>query len=226
MRCRKCGHKWQVAGEAITPDALELADLEAEEKLIGNEIEFVDAPAPVGAVENAASASTARSFTGSPPGTNAATLLRERRYQDMRGARLRQISRVWMVTVGLLVFGLGALVVFRQALVERSPGFASVFGAFGIKVTPSGFDMSPVEMRRVRIDGTEYLVVSGEVRNLTNVDRPAPTIAMRLLGTEGIELARWSVDVGDEVPAKGTRTWESEYPNPPVDGLELAYTFE
>ena len=220
MRCQRCGESWFAKGEAATPDALELADLEAPEEKI------VELPEPEAEVEPKVKPKRAARSAGAAGLPNAATMMRERQYLKRRSGRMKAIAAIWAAAVALLVAGLALFFAFRQPLVERFPGLANMYAAVGVKVSPSGFALAPVETRHVRLDGQDFLVISGEVLNLTGDGRAAPLIEMRLLSASGEELARWSVDPGGSLSARGRKSFESEYPNPPLDAVRLVYGLE
>jgi len=220
VRCQRCGESWFAKGEAVTPDDLALQDLEAPEAHV------MELPEPETEVKAAPPKSEIKARVKASGLPNAATLMRERQYMKRRSDRMKGIAAIWAAAAALLVTGLMLVFALRQPLVERFPGLANFYGAVGIKVHPSGFALSPVEARHVRLDGQDYLVVSGEVMNLTGEGRAAPLVEMRLLSAGGEELARWSVDPGGSLSARGRKAYESEYPNPPLDAVRLVYGLE
>ena len=226
VRCTACGTEWfvepKITGEAATPDALELRDLEEAER---GETERVDAPAPVGAVDmiTEEEASFVRPNAATP---NPATLMRQKRSAEARRSRLRAILAVWLMALAVVAAMAVAAILLRHAIVERHPGASGLFSALGLPTTATGLDLSPVEMRLAEVDGTDFLVVSGTVRNLTSTSRAVPLVELALVGPGGAELARWSVDAGAPLEGGERREWTSEYPNPSVDAQTLRVRFE
>ena len=222
VRCQRCDNSWFAPGEdTSTPDALELADLEADEKLAR-----VTAPEPVGAVDMVPANDQAPRAAHVDKGLGAAAMLRDRTYQKKRRAKLNVIAIIWGVTAAILFIAALLAIFTRHSLVQRYPQLAGTFNAVGLQTSPSGFTLSPVEARQLNLDGQDFLVVSGEAVNLTGRTRPAPLVEMALFDTGGGELARWSVDVGGEVGPRARRSYTSEYPNPPLDAVELRWGLE
>ena len=232
VRCHACSTTWFVTGRPETPDALELADLErAELDRAGLERpSMVEAPAPVGAKAMVAgSESVPREEALEAPlrAPDAGALFRQKRAREARSRRLRGVRLIWLAALLVVLAGLAALWVFRQTLVDAQPQAANLYARVGETVRVGGLDLAQPEMRQARVDGTDYLIVTGEVVNISDSPQFVPVIALTLVGPGGEELAAWGVDIGGGRLAPGARRdWSTEYPNPPVDAARLRYQFE
>jgi hypothetical protein len=112
----------------------------------------------------------------------------------------------------------------RQAIVEAFPKTATFYQAVGINVKSNGLDVQGLTSQRLVVDGVDLLRVNGEVVNLTSSAISSPPIQMRLENRSGEALVDWYVEVG--TIAAGERiTIETDYPSPPIDGVELRYRF-
>ena len=206
VRCQKCAHVWFVPGEGLEADALALEDLQVED-----DMERVAAPAPVGA----------RDMKRAAP--DAAQAFRQGTHARRRRKRINVILLIWAATLGILVAALLIAVINRHRIVDRYPQLAGAFDAVGFAASPSGFWLDAPEVQQVRLDGTDYLVVEGRVRNLTPESRPAPPVQLALLDAGGSALAEWDVEVEGRVPGGASAEWMSEYPNPPLDASTLRW---
>jgi hypothetical protein len=112
----------------------------------------------------------------------------------------------------------------RQAIVEAFPHAATLYQAIGMKVKANGLDIRGLTSERLIVDGDPVLRVTGEVVNLTSQAISAPLIQMRLENRSGEALADWFVEPGT-IAAGETINIETDYPAPPIDGVELRYRF-
>jgi len=227
VRCTACDTTWFVASQAITPDALELRDLEeaqqsdvAHNDTESRNIARVPAPAPIGAKDMTANAGKRRS-------PNAATLYRQQKSETARRGRLRSILAVWLVAMTVLALAAIAAILLRHTVVKHLPAASGVYGAFGLHTTALGLDFDKVTLRFAEVDGTDFLVVEGEVINVSGARQAVPIIELTLVGPGREDLANWSVDPGPgRLAADARRSFISEYPKPPFDARGLRVRFE
>ena len=213
VRCASCETVWFVEG--VDPDAMALKDNQTvlltpesvPESQIGVETKPLSVP------EHAA-----------PASVGAHILLRNKADAEKLSKRKRLIGLIWVAA--LLLIGLAAIfaIVKRQAIVESYPKAATLYQAFGINMKSNGLDIQGLSSQRLVIDGEDVLRVNGEVVNLTSSDISAPPLQLRLENRSGEALVDWYVEVGT-VAAGQSVTIETDYPSPPIDGVELRYRF-
>lgn len=218
VRCASCETVWFVEG--VDPDAMALED---------NQTVLLTAEPDSDALEEPQTDSDTKplfaSGTSAPASVGAHILLRNKADAEKLAKRKRLIRLIWAGP--LLLLGGAALFAFtkRQAIVETYPKAATLYQALGLKVTSNGLDIQGLSSQRLVIDGEDVLRVTGEVVNLTSSAITAPLIQLRLENRSGEALADWYVEVG--TVAAGERvTLETDYPSPPIDGVELRYRFK
>jgi hypothetical protein len=199
----------------VDPDVLALEDNKAvvltPETLTGAEKESDEAQDT--AFENPA-----------PASVGAHILMRNKADAEKLSKRKRAIRSIWAVPLLLLGGAIFLAIWQRQAIVEAFPKTATFYQAVGINVKSNGLDVQGLTSQRLVVDGVDLLRVNGEVVNLTSSAISSPPIQMRLENRSGEALVDWYVEVG--TIAAGERiTIETDYPSPPIDGVELRYRF-
>ncbi len=211
VSCARCEAVW--FAEGADPDALALednkvalierapeADLELQD-----ELPFEDA-------------------TSAPASVGAHVLLRNKAYSEKLAKRKTLIGVIWAVPIigllGLAVIAIGQ----RQNIVESQPKAATLYSALGLDVKANGLDIRGFTSERLIIDGDMVLRVTGEVVNLTSQAKTSPLVQIRLENRSGEPLTDWFVEPGT-IPAKKSIAIETDYPAPPIDGVELRYRF-
>jgi hypothetical protein len=160
----------------------------------------------------------------SPATVGAHVLMRDKADAEKLANRRRTISLIWVVPILVLTAATAVVVLNRQAIVESFPRAATVYQAFGMKVKANGLDVRGLTSQRLVIDGEPVLRVTGEVINLTSRAISPPLIQLRLENRSGEALADWFVEPGT-IAAGKTINIETDYPAPPIDGVELRYRF-
>lgn len=207
VRCAKCDTTWFAAAETPDPDALALED--NTPVLVEEEIDT--GPAPQAELP----------FT---TGGGAHIALRDqveaRKLKRRRGA----IFLIWAVTIAILIAAAIVAVIKRQDIVNRTPIAATLYQAVGLPVKQGGLDIALPETETLLVEGEPVLFVRTEIKNLTGESMSAPYLGFRLRNRSGEAVAEWYVETG-LIKAKGTKQVEAQYPNPPVDGVQLTYGF-
>ncbi len=207
VRCARCETVWFVEG--VDPDALALEDNQTV--LITEEPD----PQP----ELPFSPEVNSSVT-----VGAHTLLRNKADAEKLAKRKRSIRLIWAVPLLILTAAAIAVIAKRQAIVDSFPRTASLYQAFGFEVKAGGLDVRALKSQRLTVDGEPVLRVTGTVVNLTDKTIPAPPIQFRLENRSGEPLADWYVEAGT-IDAGQSVEIETDYPAPPIDGVELRYRF-
>jgi len=209
VRCSNCHASWFVSEDA---DALALTDnqeeiltpvVERSEAKV--EPEKTDIPRPV---------------------MGAHVQIRDKADRERRRRRMMGVSMIWGITLGLLLLAAILAYVFRQNIVDQSPGMASLYKAFNIPVKVNGLDFEDPATRNIMIDGRPVLVVNGVIVNRSNETRELPLIELSLVSNSGQEITKWLVEPSkDKLAPKERMEYVSQYPNPPLDATDLEYRF-
>ena len=132
-----------------------------------------------------------------------------------------------LVGAVVLVAGLGATIVMRQALVEAAPVVAPVFEAVGLDVDTLGLSLEDVTSKAVMQGGRAVLEITGVIHNRTKADVGTPPIRISLLGKDGVVVAGMVArPLNARVPAGARRYFAVSFPNPPKGSHELEITFD
>jgi len=221
VRCSSCNTTWFVS---TNPDILDLKQQEAEEQHI------IDTPTKQ-AIEEVSSTDTDyneydRFDAHAEPVTGAHVQIRDMVDQRRRNRSLMGVSFIWFLTIAAL--GIAALFAFsnRQSIVEKYPGMATIYQAFGVEVNAIGLQFDDPTIRRLPIDGVETLVINGHITNITNEDRDIPMLELSIVNKAEEVLASWVIEPPQpSLQAEGRIEYKSEYQNPPVDGERVLYRF-
>ncbi len=160
--------------------------------------------------------------TSAPADIGAHTRLRNKVEADRLAKRRRVIQLIWVVPALALLGAATLAIMNRQAIVDKHPAAATTYRALGLKVKTNGLDVSNMTTEMVVVDGEAILRVTGDVRNLLPRSQTAKLLQLRLENRSGEAVADWFVEVG-EIAADGTARIETDYPAPPLDGVELRY---
>ena len=207
VRCARCENVWYVEG--VDPDALALEDnqtvLITEQPDPQPELPFIP-------------------DINSTAAVGAHTLLRDKADAEKLTKRKTVIRLIWSLTLLILLTTALIAIFKRQAIVETFPRSATLYQAFGMDVKANGLDVRGLSSQRLVVDGEPVLRVTGKVVNLTSKAIAAPLIQLRLENRSGEALADWFVETGTIGAGKSVEI-ETDYPAPPIDGVELRYRF-
>lgn len=217
VSCTRCETVWFVEG--IDPDAMALEDNEAV--LITREPE-PQPELPLEAVTPASDGPVPNMSGPAPIGAH--VLLRDKADAEKLARRRKVIKLIWAVPLLLLALIISLIFIKRQAIVEAYPKAATFYQMFGMNVKANGLDIRGLESQRLVFDGEDVLRVTGEVVNLTSKTISAPMLQLRLENRSGEALVDWFVEPGTIGPGE-TINIETDYPAPPIDGVELRYRF-
>ena len=213
VSCARCEAVWFAQG--TDPDALALEDNKA----------VLITPEPEPEKERNLQPELPLEINSSgPAAVGAHVLLRDKADAEKLTRRKRLIGTIWAVPLiglfGLAVFG----ILKRQDIVTSQPKAATLYAALGMDVKANGLDIRGLSSERLIVDGEEILRVTGDVVNLTSQAKTAPLVQIRLENRSGEALTDWFVEPGT-IPAKDSVKIETDYPAPPIDGVELRYRF-
>ena len=219
VNCTKCNAVWFEQGQISDPDELALTD----NKTVQMQVETLTTAGKT-TPELETQAELDLGDAASRPSVGAHIAMRDRADAEKLKRRKRIISAIWVITIALLL--IAAILAFfkRQDIVNRTPIAASAYQALGINVKLGGLDISEPETETRLVEGEPVLFVKAEIENLTRQAKAAPYLGFRLRNRNGESVAEWYVETGT-VLGKKSKTIETQYPNPPVDGMHLSYGF-
>lgn len=231
VRCSQCKTTWFVAAE---PDALDLIETETKNELVREEPREEDSAQP-GKVKADAPQNTPRPAPSvpevdsvkadeMPPAPH--TMIRERTDRQRARRRLIGVGMIWGVTLGLLALMALAAILFRTQIVEKFPGAAPVYRAFGLEANVLGLDFYDIQTKFGNNDGTPVLIVNGRIKNLDTSARDVGMVRLSFKNKAGERIASWVIEPPKARLAPGeTVKFATQYPNPPVDGATLIQEF-
>lgn len=225
VRCAKCQTLWHVDPvfpEPPSPDETQaLLDAELQRGLPEEVPEPVAAepeepPAPE-TVEPPAPAAAAPP----PPRRNRAAGRKPRK----RTLPARAIALPAALAIGGLSL-LGLMVWQREASVRLLPQLAGLFEALGKPVNIRGLALSAVDGGLVEDAQGRFLVVEGDVTNITRSEKPVPLIEVSVKDADGQTLYTWTTEPprGSLEPA-GQMRFRARLAAPPETGRAVAVRF-
>ncbi len=153
-------------------------------------------------------------------------LMRDKADAEKLRRRRHTILGIWMVP--LTILGVAAILgyVFRQVIVNRVPGTATLYQSFGVNVKSAGLEIESPTTRTAIIDGQTVLVVNSVIENISPESQPVPLVQLTLHNGSGEELAAWYVEPNEtRLSPKARLEFATQYPDPPVDAVKLRYSF-
>lgn len=198
VRCASCQATWQIEAQepaAPSDDAPEPAADEAAPA------EFPEAPdASVTAAEleeelrraaaEEAQHASAQMQPAIPPAMAQRT--RARTGGSTTRQRLPAVAAMLAAALALSVFGLALW--RRDGVVRAVPQFASLYEKIGLSVNVRGLAFSAIESELVQDAQGRFLVVEGDVTNITKAVVKVPPITVMVRSADGRVLYRWTTE--------------------------------
>jgi predicted Zn finger-like uncharacterized protein len=234
VRCAKCRTAWFVELSdpvEATPDDLQLADMESDrvESTFG-------ATQPSFGSESDVQAShetdrRGEAYDDSAAALNAAktadAVMRDRVEAAKRRTRRRVILMIWFIPLAIIVGFCTVLYFARESIAARFPASVPFYNAVNIDVSKSGLRLeSPIVRISERNNGA-VIEVTGKATNLTRKAKVLPPVIFTLHNPADEEIARWEyVFDNPNLPAGERRNYQTEFPNPPPDAVDIKYRFK
>jgi hypothetical protein len=153
--------------------------------------------------------------------------IRDKADKKRRNRRVAGVAMIWVVVFAILAAIAILGYVFRQSIVDRNPTMASVYKMLNIPVTVDGLDFEDPVTKNVLVDGKPVLIVNGAVINRSAETQDIPLIELSLLNNSGEVIASWHVEAEEaQINPKSRIEYISNFPNPPLDAVELVYKFK
>jgi predicted Zn finger-like uncharacterized protein len=218
VRCASCKSTWFVTPEAEETSASEEAPPDLSANDTGN-----DWDAAAGAAEPVP-----------PVRDDAAERERDAWVRAMASGGAKHgpaMAPRWRAVAGSLAIlavlaAVGAAVWGRAHLVRMVPATAALYAAVGLPVNLRGIEFRGVRSELVGGGAETFLIVEGEVANISGRDAPVPPIEIGLRGAEGQMLYTWSNDppvpslaAGDAVP------FRARLAAPPAEARQVLVRF-
>ena len=224
VRCHQCSATWFVPApedKLSTPDALQLADIKAQEAVEKNQTEL---EAVSHSDQPKGSAVLASPSLFKPDRKSADAIMRDKVDAAKRRTRLRTILFIWLIPLSLIGLAFLAVLIGRDQITDRFPGTIPFYNAVGIKMSLTGLEIEPPIIRIARVNGEQTIVINGTIRNISRDIQPLPYLILSLHTEGGDEVALWRVEFNRANLKSGeSLDFASEYPNPPVDVKRLKY---
>ena len=195
VRCAKCKDTWFAAPEKPEPVEAAVSDVGPEPA--------AESPEPAAADEadiawqQFASASTEAAEEHEYPaskaddGLRAAT--RAARRARTKGPKRRLTISAPALFVATLIIAVSAFL-GRTHIVQALPATAALYASIGLPVNLRGLEFRGVRSELVAAGADTYLLVEGEIANISGRDAPVPPIEIGVRGAEGQMLYTWTND--------------------------------
>tara|TARA_B100000315_G_scaffold256942_1_gene304253 strand:+ start:3609 stop:4550 length:942 start_codon:yes stop_codon:yes gene_type:complete len=110
--------------------------------------------------------------------------------EEPQGSLIKTLIKVVVILVVVIGLGTGA-VFMRGIVVDLIPATNVVFELIGLRVAipGEGLDVNAGSPKRETIDGKDYIVLRGLVRNVSDVEQPVPQLFVRILDGNKVMIA-------------------------------------
>ncbi|MGB0908647.1 MAG: MJ0042-type zinc finger domain-containing protein [Maricaulaceae bacterium] len=152
--------------------------------------------------------------------------IRDRADRRRRQSYMRGVTLIWLVPTMLIGFAVLTSYKKRHDIVATFPKSATIFKSLGVEVSQIGLTLSPPETRYAELDGQPVLIVVGSVKNISKNMQFVPLISLTLHNSGGEIISSWLVELENPRLAPKSRVeFLSQFPNPPLDAVELKTRF-
>lgn len=217
VKCAQCEAVWFAPASDLsqsTPDALQLKDIQSDEK------QDLDVTAKTEALAPPIASGSSRQSTHK----SADAIIRDKADAAKRRSRLRVIWLIWFVPLFFLTALFFILFFGRDTIAGRFPAAVPFYNAVGVDVSESGLRIIKPEVSASIINGEPTFIINGEIKNLSNESKKLPMLELAFHNPDGDEVANWRVELNSSTIAGNEKiAFVSEYPNPPPDSVSLRY---
>jgi predicted Zn finger-like uncharacterized protein len=226
VRCATCKDTWFVTPEAEESqatadddDSPEVAVEEAPEPALDND--------EAGDWKEFASAPSEPARDPEYPASKAEDGLRAASQAAARGSggSSRRFAAGPLLVLVILVIA-GSALWGRTHVVRTFPATAAVYASIGLPVNLRGLEFRAVRSELVA-DGTDtFLLVEGEIANISGRDASVPPIEIGVRGAEGQMLYTWTNDPPRQTLAtSGAAPFRARLAAPPAEGRQVLVRF-
>jgi len=219
VRCASCQTLWHVAPEPDLPDAPSAEETQA---LLNAELE------QAAAIEAQVSALAAEPVAEPPerPKRGAGAASRKKPGKGKgKAPRLKTVSVPAALSLAGLAL-LGVLLWQRDRAVRAAPQLASAFEMLGFPVNVRGLKLSSIESGLVEDMAGRFLVVEGDVTNVTRGNARVPSIEVAVKDAAGQTLYSWKTDPPrSELEPSELMRFRARLASPPATGQSVLVRF-
>lgn len=151
---------------------------------------------------------------------------RKRSWAGVRNplARLPSAAASVLVVTGVAILGLG--VWQRERVVRAVPQFADLYAKIGLPVNVRGLAFSAVESELVQDPQGRFLVVTGDVTNITRGTAKVPPITVTVQAEDGKVLYSWTTEPPrPSLEAAELMHFRARLASPPENGRSIQLHF-
>ncbi|HEV7257837.1 MAG TPA: DUF3426 domain-containing protein [Bosea sp. (in: a-proteobacteria)] len=225
VRCASCQALWHVAPE---PELPEVPTAEETQALLNAELEQAAAiEAQVSALAAEQTVEPVVEPPGEPPGRARRGAGRTARKVIAKARKPRMQAATVPVALSLAGLALfGVLLWQRDRAARVAPQLASVFETLGFPVNIRGLKLSAVESGLVDDMAGRFLVVEGDVTNITKGNAKVPSIEVAVKDASGQTLYSWKTDPPrSELEPSELMRFRARLAAPPAGGQSVLVRF-
>lgn len=227
VRCASCQTLWHVVPE---PDFPAMPSAEETQALLNAELEQAAAiEAEVSALAAEQAVEQAVEPPEEAPGRGKRGAGRASRKASGKGKgkkpRLQAVSLPAALSLAGLAL-LGVLLWQRERAVRAAPQLASAFEMLGLPVNVRGLKLSSIESGLVEDLAGRFLVVEGDVTNVTKGNARVPSIEVAVKDAAGQTLYSWKTDPPrSELEPSELMRFRARLASPPATGQSVLVRF-
>jgi predicted Zn finger-like uncharacterized protein len=230
VRCAKCKETWFVAPEPAEPEP---AEPETDTAIDGSPdpASMEEAAPPQEGVDAQEQFSSARSETPQEneyPASRAEDRLRAaaRAAAHTSGGPRRRFAATGPLLCLAAVILAGSAYWGRTHVVRAFPAAAALYAGVGLPINLRGLEFRAVRSELLADGGDTFLVVEGEVANISGRDAPVPPIEIGLRGAEGQMLYTWTnTPPRPTLTASDTAPFRARLAAPPAEARQVLVRF-
>ncbi|WP_321395113.1 zinc-ribbon domain-containing protein [Emcibacter sp.] len=250
VRCAKCRHTWHESPPAADIPVIN----EAEDKVsLAEETEPAEETAPSPEETPKAPHPDAGAHEGSGADFDLSIRQRKKRPRPIpKGSNLPALQNHhhgsskwgWVALCAFVTIVISGLLIFHDTITELWPPSGKLYHAIGLdgEAAPTHVTEKKKEEPRLPVserlviqnlvpakesrNGTSYLVVRGEVRNITETKQEVPPLQVSLQDARGVTIRNWTFMTSPGIlPPEDVVGFETALPNPPADARDLRVSF-
>ena len=218
VRCAKCRETWFVKAEAPASPVGVAIDASRQDSAAADAGTTTQADASAETTRNPAETARPGRFRRTAKGASSGKSGRLR-------AGLGTSSYKTLGAAACVILAITALSA-RRAIVEALPETANLYAAIGLPVNLRGLEFRGITSELASAGADTFLVVEGEIANVTGRERPVPPIEIRVRGADGQMLYTWTHDPPqNEIAASETTRFRARLAAPPAEAKEVLVHF-
>jgi hypothetical protein len=138
----------------------------------------------------------------------------------------RRETRFAAISFALLALAIVSALAFKNMIVAAIPQAASVYKSVGLNVNLRGLEIQNVRSQSQDQDGTQVLVVQGQVYNAGKVPREIPRLYLAILGENDQEIYSWTATVESRaIPGGAIVSFRRRLASPPEGSKRVIVRF-